>query len=176
MSAFGAEVIAIEDTDRVGWVESAITLGEVNFNSVQTFVDNVLRDLGNRHMSLLHIQVHGSPSGASFGSDRISMCSFASFRTALARLTPKFTGEAWVDLRACEIGQNLPLLHQFRTLWNVGIVAGRGTQSNLVDANTGRYQIITRDGRESMAFLTPPHVAYRVGRRALRAITSRLGV
>jgi hypothetical protein len=171
----GAEVIAIEDSDAVGWAESAITIGEVNFNSAQTFVDNVLGDLGTRQMALLHVQVHGSPSGASFGTDHVSTRTFGSYRTLFGRLTPKFEAGSWVDLRACEVGQNLALLRQFQSLWNVGIVAGRGLQNNLLDANFGFYQIIDPHGREWQSFSVPPWVEYDVQRRATRAIVSRLG-
>lgn len=171
---FGAEVIAIEDSDSVGWVESATTAGEVNFNSVQSFVDNVLADLNGRKMSLLHIQAHGSPSGVWFGPTEITTGNFSSYRGEFGRLASSFTDNAWVDMRACEVGQNLALLHEFRRLWSVGLVAGRGLQNNLFDANFGFYQIVTREGTESTSFRVPPWVEYNVGRRALRGITSRI--
>jgi len=175
MFGAGAEIIAIEDSDTVGWAESATTFGEVNFRSAQTFVDNVLSELGTRQMSLLHIQVHGSPGGVAFGPDWVSSSSFGSYRALLGRLTSKFEADSWVDLRACEVGQNLPLLRQFRSLWNVAIIAGRGLQSNIVDANLGFYQIIDSAGREFQSFGAPPWVRYNGARRASRAVTSRLG-
>jgi hypothetical protein len=175
MSGTGAEVIAIEDSDTTGWLESATTIGEVNFSSAQTFVDNVLGDIGTRQMSLLHIQAHGNPDGVAFGSDWVSTSSFGSYRALFGRLTAKFQPNSWIDLRACKVGQNLPLLRQFRALWNVGIVAGRGSQNNLFDANFGFYQIVFPDGREEQTFTVPPWVEYDVGRRGTRAITSRLG-
>jgi hypothetical protein len=176
MSGTGAEVIAIEDSDTTGWLESATTIGEVNFSSAQTFVDNVLSDLGTRQMSLLHIQVHGNPDGVAFGGDWVSSSSFGSYRALFGRLTAKFQSNSWVDLRACKVGQNLPLLRQFRGLWSVGIVAGRGSQNNLLDANFGFYQVIYPDGREEQTFTVPVWVEYDVGRRGIRGITSRLGI
>ena len=170
----GAEVIAIDDTDFVGDAESVTTVGEVNFQCVDTFVDNVLSDLGTRQMSLLHIQAHGDTGGISFGRHYVTLSSFPIYSGRLRRLAPKFTSGAWVDLRACEVGQNLPLMHMFRTLWNVGLVAGRGLQNNLFDMNLGRYQIVTASGDESKSFTAPPWVAYDVGRRAARGILSRI--
>jgi hypothetical protein len=170
----GAEIIAIEDTDSVGWVESATTVGEVAFQSLTSFVDNVIAALGGRRLALLHIQVHGSPSGVWFGSDMLSDSNFSSFSGRLGRLTASFESGAWVDLRACEVGQNLPLLRRLHNLWGVGIVAGRGLQSNLVDANLGRYQVITPGGNEDTSFFVPPWVEYDTGRRATRAVTSRV--
>jgi hypothetical protein len=174
MGGPGAEIIAIDDTDSVGWVESATTLGEVGFQCPNTFVNNVLGALGSRSMSLLHVQVHGSPEAVWFGTHRVDLTSLESYRSAFARLTPKFTGDAWVDMRACNVGQNLTLLHAFRRLWNVGIVAGRGLQSNVLDANLGFYQIVSKSGTESTSFSVPPWVEYNLTRRAVRGITSRL--
>jgi hypothetical protein len=175
MSGIGAEVIAIDDTDGVGDAESATTIGEVTFQNVETFVDNVMSELGDRWMSLLHIQVHGNPTGIWFGRDHVTVNTFVNYRRRFAQLSEYFTDGAWVDLRACEVGQNLPLLHKFRELWGVGIVAGRGLQYNVVfEANLGRYQIVTADGEETKSLTVPPWVAYDVGRRAVRGILSRI--
>jgi hypothetical protein len=174
MSGLGAEIIAIDDTDRVGWVEGATTIGEVVFQTPQTFVNNVLAALGSRRMSLLHVQVHGSPDAVWFGSHRVDTNTIEALRATFERLTPKFESDAWVDMRACNVGQNLALLHKFRRMWNVGIVAGRGRQNNLFDANFGLYQIVTRDGQESTSFRVPPWVEYSVSRRLSRSITSRI--
>ncbi len=170
----GAEIIAIEDTDSVGWVESATTIGEVGFQSVTTFVDNVLAALGSRQMALLHVQVHGSPQAVWFGPSRLDTATFASHSSVLGRLSPKFVANAWVDMRACNVGQNLALLHMFRRLWGTGIVAGRGLQNNVLDANMGFYQIISPSGDESRSFSVPPWVEYNVTRRATRGILSRI--
>lgn len=170
----GAEIIAIEDTDWVGWVESATTVGEVNFQSLEGFVTNVLNELGDRSISLLHVQVHGNPDGMGFGDDWLSNASFDTYRAQLRRLASRFASHAWVDLRACEVGANLELMHRIRRLWGVGVVAGRSFQNNLFDLNFGSYQIVHADGRESTSFSAPPWVAYASERRAVRAVTSRL--
>lgn len=175
MGLLGAEIIAIEDSDTTGWLESATTVGEVNFQSLQAFVDNVLSELGSRDLALLHIQVHGSPTGVAFGPDWVNADNFSTYQPNLGRLAPKFIRHAWVDLRACEVGQNLPLLHMFRRLWGVGIVAGRGLQNNLLDANFGLYQIIDPEGNETTSFTVPPWVGYDIGRRATRGVLSHFG-
>ena len=170
----GAEIIAIEDSDAVGFAEAAASVGEITFRSLEGFVTNVLADVGARNISLLHVQVHGNPDGMGFGEDWMSVDSFDTFRAQLRRLSSKFTSSAWVDLRGCEVGMNLPLMHRFRELWGVGVVAGRGLQNNLFDLNFGMYQIVSRDGRESTSFSAPPWVAYDVGRRATRGILSHM--
>jgi hypothetical protein len=173
-SEFGAEIIAIEDSDWVGWMESATTTGEVNFSSVESCMNGVLADLGDRSLALLHIQVHGNPGGMSFGSDYISVATFETFRAQFARLSGKFVSNAWVDFRACEIGQNVALMQRFNQLWGVGVVAGRGLQNNLYDANRGRYQVIFPDGRQDTYFFAPPWIAYNATRRLGRAVGSRV--
>ena len=179
MSSFDAEIIAIDETtasggvDIVGWLESATTFGEINFTSVDSFVDNVLAELGSRKMSLLHIQVHGSPQHVRFGRHYVRDDNFDTYRARFSRLAGKFSSGAWVDLRACNVGQNLPLLRRFHSLWNTGIVAGRGNQNNLFDANFGRYQVIHPDGREDTSFFVPAWVKYDTTRRGIREVTSR---
>lgn len=170
----GAEIIAIEDTDSVGWVESFTTLGEVTFQNLRGFVANVIAALDGRTLSLLHIQVHGSPAGVWFGPDMVTDANFSTYSAQLGRLTASFRAGAWVDLRACDVGQNLPLLRLIHNLWGVGIVAGRGKQNNLFDANLGRYQLITPRGDEDTSLFVPPWVEYDTSRRVTRAATSRI--
>jgi len=169
----GAEIIAIENTDYVGCGEDWTTWGQVDFDSAQTFVDNVLAALGARQMSMLHIQVHGNFLDVSFGSDRVSTSTFGNYSALFGRLTPKFDPNSWVFLRACDVGQNIALLQQFQQLWNVGIVAGRWRQNNVLDFNLGYYQIIDPAGNQSQSF-TLPWAHYSFDRRLLRAVTSRL--
>src|SRR4051794_37853348 len=90
-----------------------------------------------------------------FGNDFITNANFEASRALLTRLSGKFVSGAWVDLPACNVGQNLPLLHLFRRMWNVGIVAGRGYQNNVYDMNLGFYQIVTADGQETTSFAAP---------------------
>jgi Domain of unknown function (DUF4347) len=171
---FGAELIAIEDSDYVGWVESFTSFGELNFQSVETFADVVVSDLGDRKLALLHIQVHGNPSGLGFGPDWLTTVNFDSYRAQLRRLSGKFIANGWVALRACNVGENLALLRRFHQLWSVGVVAGRGSQNNVLDANFGSYQIVYPDGREDTSFFRPPWTEYNASRRLGSAMTSRL--
>jgi hypothetical protein len=134
----------------------------------------VLDELGDRSIALLHVQVHGSPSGLVFGSDRVTTATFDTYRAQLGRLAGKFTSNGWVNLRACNVGENLALLHRFRQLWSVGVVAGRGRQNNLFDANFGLYQIVFASGDEDTSFFRPPWVEYNATRRLGRAATSRV--
>jgi hypothetical protein len=170
----GIEVIAIEDSDAVGIVEDLTTIGEVNFNSMQSFVDNVLASLAGRKMSLLHIQVHGNETTAYFGNDELSNDTYLTHPGNLSRLTRHFdspgffTGGPYVDFRACQIGNSLDLLRRLAALWQVTVVAGRGFQNNVLDFNTGRYVMVRPDGTSETFVTCPPPVRYDATRRLIR--------
>jgi hypothetical protein len=170
---FGVELIAIEDSDTTGWMESATTIGETTFRSLEGFVDAVLGAIGDRKLALLHIQVHGNPDGMGFGEDWVTTSSFETFRAQFNRLSGKFVSRGWINLRACNIGENLALMHKFRTLWGVGVVAGRGKQNNLFDLNFGMYQVVFPDGKETTMICRPKWVEYDSVRRGASEVLSR---
>ncbi len=155
------EVIAVEAGDAAGWVEAATALGEVEFTSLQTFMDNVTAFIRGTRMHRLHLQAHGDSTGIEFGADFLTLETLKwAYRGQLARLTPLFTPGAVVVLRACEVGQSLALLQNLAALWNVEIVAGRGLQNNLFNANTGRYVIVRPDGSTDTSIFLPPEANY----------------
>lgn len=134
------EVTAIDDTDTVGMVENWFTLGEVNFTDVPSMVTNVLAHLRTRSMTRLNIQVHGSPTHAQIGSSVVTTATFPTHRPQLSRLAGRFTSGGFVHLRACNVGQNPPLLQSFASAFGVPVYAGTGTQRNLIYPwNTGSY-------------------------------------
>jgi hypothetical protein len=168
----GIEVIAIDDTDSTGWLESATTIGEVTFTSLSTFVSSVVGYLNGRTMKLLHVQVHGSPTRIVFGRDSVNLAGVqTTHRATLGRLTTCFdTEDPWVDLRACNIGQKVPFLQSLASLWRTTVVAGRGSQNNILDVNFGRYVIVKPDGTSETSFFAPREVDYNLGRRIGRQI------
>lgn len=169
----GLEIIAIEDSDAVGWVEAATSIGEVTFRSVASMVDNIVAYAGSRRIKLLHLQAHGNSAGFYVGPDSVTLGTLATtWRGPLARLTPLFDSDPWVDLRACEVGQNVALVANLAGIWGTTIVAGRGLQNNLFDLNFGRYVTVKPDGSSETSLLAPPQVAYNVSRRLFRQITS----
>ena len=156
------EIIAIESGDETGWLESATTIGEVEFNSIQSFVDNVRNFLNGDRMHKLHLQAHGNTTEIEFGSDTLDLDSFTLlYRGTFALLTPCFTSNAIVVLRACEVGQNVALLTTLARVWNVTIIAGRGAQNNLLNFNTGRYVIISPDGSIDTSIFLPAQADYQ---------------
>jgi hypothetical protein len=154
----GIEVIAIDVSDTGGRMESRTTIAPVKFTSLAEFVDNTIAWIRGKKIGLLHIQVHGDKDGVGFGKDRLFLTNFkAVYRGHLSKLAPYFATGAWVHLRACDVGQNVPLLQNLAGAWNVTVVAGRGSQVNVpYEINTGRYVTVKPDGQIDYSFLQPP--------------------
>ncbi|GAB4513792.1 MAG: hypothetical protein Tsb0019_11320 [Roseibium sp.] len=176
----GAEIIAIETTwtreDPTGLMETVTTFGEVQFNSLPTFVDGVLSALGDRSLSLLHIQVHGSERGRGiyFGSDdMVHEGSFHYYQPILRKLAGRFRPDGWAFFRACFGGQYHVLMRQFRDLWQCNVVSGLSWQSNWVpvqggDFNRGGYYFVRTNGEEYHSRVLPISLRHQTGRRLIR--------
>jgi hypothetical protein len=170
------EVIAIEAGDAAGWLEAATTLGEVEFTSLQSFVDNVIAFAQGVRIRKLHLQAHGNSEVIEFGSDLLTLANFNSkYRGLLSRLTPLFDKGAVVVLRACEVGQNVALLQNLAGAWNVTVISGRGFQNNLYNFNTGRYVVVAPNGAVDTSLFLPVEAKYekdgadqRIGQKLLQ--------
>lgn len=149
------EVTAIDDVDAVGWIESFLTLGEVNFTDINSMVDNILTAIGTSQMRRLNIQVHGSPSAVAFGNTVVSEANFASVQSTLARLSGHFTSGGFVHLRACDVGQNPPLMRLLAATFGVPTYAGRGRQSNIIGVNFGYIVRCEPSGTCTTQFFQP---------------------
>ena len=159
----GIEVIAIDVSDTTGKMEALTTMAPVKFTTLAGFVENTIAWVGDKKIDLLHIQVHGNKNDLGFGPDRLSLSNFTEvYRRQLSKLAPFFASGAWVNLRACEVGQNVALLQKLARAWNVTVVAGRGSQRNvLIDLNMGRYVTVKPDGSTESSFFQPPMAAWQ---------------
>jgi len=171
------EVIAIESGDATGWLEAATTLGEVEFTSIQSFVDNVIGILNGATMHKLHLQAHGNSTLIEFGSDTLTVDNFKEiYRGQLSRLRPYFRWHSLIGadrtpivvLRACEVGQNTTLLANLAGAWNVKVISGRGLQNNIYNFNTGRYVTINPDGSSDTSIFLPPEADFESGGASVR--------
>ncbi len=169
MRFLGAEIIAQDNYDTVGFLEGITTIGEVVFTDVASFASGVLTKLGGSQLSLLHVQAHGHPSGIQWGpTDWVSPGTFSTHLPHFNQLKGRFHSDAWLDLRCCLIGQNLQLLRLFRDLWRINVIAGTGLQNNLLDMNRAHYQVVAASGAEYTTVFAPPWVRYDVERRFAR--------
>ncbi|MEM5581756.1 MULTISPECIES: hypothetical protein [unclassified Roseibium] len=179
----GAEIIAIETTyswdDAAGLLETVTTFGEVQFNSMPTFVDGVLSALGTRSLSVLHVQVHGSSegSGIDFGShDMLREGTFHNYEPLLRKLAGRFRADGWVFFRACFGGQYHVLMRQIRDLWQCNVISGVNWQSNWLplqggDFNQGAYYVVKANGEEYTTQMLPGSLRHLTGRRLIRWAT-----
>ena len=118
-------------------------------------VDNILATLGDGRMARLNIQVHGSPLSVAMGHTRVTVQNFESHRPTLSRLNGHFTSGGFVHLRACDVGQNLPLMRLLAATFGVSVYAGRGRQSNIIGVNLGYIVRCEPDGTCTTQFFQP---------------------
>lgn len=169
----GIEIIAYDHYDTAAFGEYWTTFGtKVLFDNVQSFVRGVLRESRGAKINLLHIQAHGDSTTIHFGDtglelssfrypfgspngDKVTQATFENFRSEFIKLTPCFAPGAWVVLRSCETGWAQILLRQFRRLWGVNILAGKGKWNNKIDYNNGSYVIFDSAGNEYLTNSLP---------------------
>lgn len=134
------EVTAIDEVDSVGWFESLLTIGEVNFTDVNNFVNNVLANITTHPMSRLNVQVHGSTASLAIGHTSVTTSNISTYRSVLSRLSGHFTSSGFVHLRACYVGNALPLVTEFANIFGVPVYAATGAQRNIIyPFNMGNY-------------------------------------
>jgi hypothetical protein len=148
-------VTAIDDVDTTGWIESFLTIGEINFTDLPSMVKNILTGIGSTLMNRLNIQVHGSPSAVAIGNTVVTVSNFSTHQPQLARLSSHFTSGGFVHLRACDVGQNLPLMQLFAATFGVPVYAGRGKQNNIFGLNMGYIVRCQPDGTYTTQFFQP---------------------
>jgi len=136
------EINAINDDNIVGWLAGLMRVGEVDMDSVKSMVHNVMAKLGpNGLMERLNIMDHGNKDGFSVGKDFVTVANFADFATVFAPLGPKFTGEGFVHLQACDIGKNQPLLKLMAKTLRVPVYGGTGKHNPIYRINLGDYVV-----------------------------------
>ncbi|MCB2076635.1 MAG: hypothetical protein KDE55_02940 [Novosphingobium sp.] len=163
----GIEIIAYDNYDFSGAGEYWTTFGNTTkFTDVQSFVQGVLSAASGQKIKLLHIQAHGDSSGIYFGDcgqsiptyrypwsaapngNYVHVGVFNNYRAEFAKLRPHFADGAWVVFRSCKTGWAQGLLREFRSLWGVNVLAGKGLWNNVSDSNDGDYVIYEKGGGE----------------------------
>lgn len=142
----GIEITVIDDSDKVGWFASATRIGEIYMSSVETMVDNVKKEVGNKKISRLNILDHGNKDGIQIGNDWITDKTLSIFETKLGELKPYFENNGFVHLQHCEIGQNRTLLLRLAKIFGVSVYAGTGLHNPVYRFNFGGYVRADADG------------------------------
>ena len=133
------EVSVIDDSDLIGWIAGLTRIGEVYMTNVQTMVDNVLTEIGQRNMSRLNILDHGNENRIQIGNDRITPANVGIYTPNLQRLQGHFSANGFVHLQHCDIGQNQALICALAAAFGVPVYAGTGKEKMLFRFNTGDY-------------------------------------
>lgn len=127
--------------------------GAYTITSVHDMVDGALARLGvfarvddSPRISRLNIVDHGNPSSMQIGDDRMSDRNYLSFLTDLSRLRPHFSGDGFVHLQHCKIGNNQMLLCGLARIFNVPVYAGQGLENQIYRFNLGDYVRADPDG------------------------------
>ena len=98
----------------------------------------------------------------------MTISSFPRFRNKLGELTRHFARGAWVAVRACDVGQDLPLMRSLRDLWGVNLVAGFGAWNNMLDKNYKDFLILEANGNEYRTESMPTQIQHSLVRKYWR--------
>ena len=136
------EITVINGNHFAGWLAGAVRIGEVYMSSVDTMVTNVLNKVGsNGLIERLNIVDHGTKHNMDIGKDVLTAKNLAEYETTLAKLAPKFSGEGFVHLQHCEIGNDLILLKGLAKIFKVPVYAGLGDHNSTLRFNNDLYVV-----------------------------------
>jgi hypothetical protein len=85
----------------------------------------------------LNILGHGSPSGISIGAHFVESSNVNNYESDFRRLRSVLSGESFVFLRGCQVGQNKNLILALAKMFGVPVYAGTSLENTLVDFNFG---------------------------------------
>ena len=133
------EITVTNENDLVGWIASAVRVGEVYMTSVRSMVTNVLQKAGNKKITRLNILDHGNSSSLQFGNDRVNLANVRKFEPLLGKLKGHFADDGFVHLQHCEIGRNDSMMVELARIWDTTVYAGTGKHNPVYRVNTGQY-------------------------------------
>jgi hypothetical protein len=149
----------IDERGVAGWLNAALTFGEVSFTNASTMVDNALREIGSRRVRRLEIDAHSCLNGSEIelglGNDCVATANLASFAPLLSRLSGKFTADGFVHLQECNVGENRPLITALARTFGVPVWAGTGGDAPGFRLNLGTYVRANPDGTYETRFWRP---------------------
>lgn len=167
-AVFGIVVTAVAIDDDVTETAAKMALDEVRFDSIPSFVDQVIAKAGGRKIRRLHVYAHGHLDAWDLGNDKLMASNFARHQPELARLRDHLTPHGWVIMHSCLVGKALPLLRYLRSVWNVHVIAGIGLQWDIAASPPGNfavrisefneigYQVVKATGEEYTRTFFPP--------------------
>jgi len=89
----------------------------------------------------LNIIGHGSASGVEIGSHFVELSNFDDYDKQFQKLRQVLSGESFVFIRGCVVGQNEKLMVRFAKAFSVCVYAGTSAENSLLPFNTGDYVV-----------------------------------
>lgn len=124
------DITIIDNSDSAGQSAGKTRWGEIHMTGVNDMVDKVkIKAVYVRSIRSLTIIDHGNPNYFEIGSDKVSLASVPRFLGKLSELRDYFSGDGYVHLYHCQIGQNQQLLIYLAKLWEVPVYASTGYHS-----------------------------------------------
>ncbi|MBA7567449.1 hypothetical protein ES708_09161 [subsurface metagenome] len=114
---------------------------------VEDMTDQVLTKLGaNEKLSVLRIIDHGDPTRFKIGREIISLENVHKFTTKLGQLKGHFTANGFIDLRNCDVGNNLKLVKIIAKTVNVSVYGTTGKTNAWYGFTTGEHVRVDPNG------------------------------
>jgi hypothetical protein len=89
---------------------------------------------------------HGSASGVQIGGHFVESSNFDDYEGDLRKLRKVMSGESFVHIRGCAVGQNEGLLKRFARAIGVPVYAGTSAENVLLDFNFGDIVVAYPNG------------------------------
>jgi len=124
------DATAIDDSDRMGKLEAALTSGEVTgFKNSQEMIDQILAAADGRPLGTVSVVDHGTPGAQQMGDEIITWTKLQDPETAAAfeKLGAAFGPDGKIDLKGCQVAQGTAgeaLLKNMARLTHVPVKAG----------------------------------------------------
>jgi hypothetical protein len=89
----------------------------------------------------LNIIGHGSRAGVTIGAHFVELSNIEDYEKHFAKLQEVLSGESFVHIQGCVVGQNDKLLVRFAKAFWVPVYGGTSAENVLLNFNTGDYKV-----------------------------------
>lgn len=139
-ASYPISLTAVGSGDFSTWMAGAVRVGEVEFEDVDSFVDNVLARVKPRTLKELTVISHGDNYSVYFSDadeDQIGTWNFDNHRTKFRKLAALFVAGGTLVFRNCTVGKTPELLQLFADTLGVTVVGYTGVSYTAFAIPTG---------------------------------------
>ena len=105
----------------------------------------------NEPLGRINLVSHGSPTGFQIGSHWVSNKNIGDYTGHFATVREVLTGQSFVHIQGCSVGQNDELLKKMAAAFGVPVYAGEGYENVLYGLNTGDIKVAYPSGTVATA-------------------------